>query len=119
MKFRFWEPADLESLRPIFEENKGPIPDLNTTIGVLAEDDDGNIVACGSLQVMLHAGNLWVHPDHRGQRVWEKLFDKLNEKVQPGPGMVYLTFPTNEKAAHAAQKLGFEPLPWPVFKKEF
>lgn len=83
-----------------------------------AIDEQGDIIGHLYLELVPHAGKLWVAEEWRHQGVATKLFEFLDSNLVHESGSGYYVFPSNEGSKSVCRRLGLEPL-GEVWKREF
>lgn len=59
------------------------VPHLTAATRVVVVEQDGQVIGCHLLQVVLHAEGLWIHPDHRGKTsVARRLWARVRSEVR-------------------------------------
>lgn len=116
MVFRKVEDTDWPQIIEIFKEEGQKAPDKSTMTGAVCEQN-GEIIAFRGVEVMIHAGPLWVRKDYRGKGIWRGLSEVINKWFTKGTG--YYVFSSSPKTDAINRKLGLEDLKLKVFKKEF
>lgn len=82
------------------------VPLLTPDSRVVVVEQDGTVVGCHVLQVILHAECLWVHPDHRGKasvarRLWSRVRSEVREHYGlPGFITMAVSAPVRQLLAH-------------------
>jgi len=118
MEVRLIEPGEWEALRPIFEREGGTMPDPTKSTAVMAFDEKG-LAGFWTLQQVYHAGPLWVREDQRGTGLWRALHERLDSLFAPVRGTGYYSFSGEAKVEHIFKKLGYEELPYKLWKRGF
>jgi len=120
LKYRFLKAEDREQLSAIFTAENGQLPEGPTFTAIVAEDPEGKIVGFWGLELMAHAGPLWIHPDYRGTGIWRKLHAALNLIFRGSPkNHGYYVFSKSPKTDHMFRALGLEETGMKVFRKAF
>jgi GNAT superfamily N-acetyltransferase len=111
-------PEEWSNLADIYRAQADELPQAEQNTAIVAEVD-GRIVGMWGLNLIAHAGPLWVDPEWRGQGVPDRMGHALDELVKRLGGKGYLTFPSHRGAEEAMIRLGLTPTTWKVFKREF
>jgi len=109
-------------LRKIYKENNARISPCSPNIvtHVVAQLPDETIVGSLSLELIPHAGGLWIAEPFRGQGVAVKLYKEIENKVLTQvSNSGYYTFPSNPTAVRVMEKLGLEKMPWEVWRRSY
>lgn len=107
---------EVESLRPIFAEQKAVFPNPQYSFFVGAVEPGGRVVAFLCFQLQLHAEPM--HIEHPHEAVFQRLVD-IGEKLlleRVGPCLVY-TFTPAGKITKLAAAAGMQLEPWNVMSK--
>ncbi len=103
-------------LEPAYAAQGGPLGHEAQNEAIVA-DAGGEIVGMWALNLVPHAGPLWVAPEWRGRGIAQAMGAALDPVAQ-GLGMPgYFAFPSNMGAVHVMEKLNMEALPWKVYKR--
>lgn len=118
-KIRLLEKAEYETLlRPVFEAENGVLPDPAKSIVAGAFDEAGELCGFWCLQLMWHNGPLWIRPDHRGTGLWRRLHLLIDALFLRKHGTGYYSFSGEPKVETIMTQLGYELLPYKVWKRE-
>jgi len=128
VKVRIVQPEEWDAIRAIFDQEGGVCPSPEHATAAVAIDDKGpllgpdqmqNLAGFWTLQTVLHAGPLWIRPDHRGTRLWWPLNQCLAHLVEemPGPSGFY-SFSSGPRMNHVFGQLGYQELNYRVWKRE-
>lgn len=109
-------PEEWEQLRPVFEAEGGRMPEH--AYAAVAFDEQG-LAGFWTLQPMFHAGPLWIRPDQRGTGLWGKLHGVLDGIFSRVKGSGYYSFSGEPKVETIFRKLGYNELPYKLWKREF
>ncbi len=114
-----------EKLIPIFEEQGWYLPHPALAEASVVHDENGNIVGMFQLQLVSHAGPMWVSPEWRGKvdllnmvevlKAW--LQENKGENPLIGKGIIILA--TNAVIEKVARDAGMIEVEAKVFKGEF
>ncbi len=118
MEIRLIKSDEWPELEPIFEEQGGKLPDPARATASVAIDN-GEIAGFWMLQHALHCGPLWIRPDHRGTRLWKPLHEEVDRIFVSSPGTGYYSFSGEPKVEEIFRRLGYQELPYKLWKKEF
>lgn len=119
MTLRRLRPDERDRVKPVYEAENGHLPDEGDAVFYVAEDERGDIIGLWALELMLHAGPLWVDPRYRGYGLYRKLFDLMVKDLPKVPGSGFYVFSGSDRTSHILQNLGLTDLAWRVYKKEF
>lgn len=117
MGIRILAPEEYELLKPIFEAEGGQLPDPKKSVVAAAFDENG-LAGFWCLQLMWHKGPLWIREDRRGTGLWRKLHGILDALFMKKHGAGYYSFSGEAKVETIMAQLGYELLPYKVWKKE-
>lgn len=116
LDIRLLTPEEVETLRPIFAEQKAIFPNTQYAFFVGAVEPGGRVVAFLCFQLQLHAEPMHIEPGY--QRAFKRMIEvgeqTLLERV--GPCLVY-TFTPAGKITQLAQAAGMQMEPWVVMSK--
>ena len=104
-------------LEPIFRSEGGRMPESHNATGVAAYDENG-LAGFWVLQMVWHAGPLWIRPDLRGKGLWRRLHAALHILFDKKPGSGYYSFSGDERMDHVFAELGYRNLNYKVWSKE-
>lgn len=113
---RVLTPEEVESLRPIFEQEHAIFPNPATSFAVGAVEPGGRVIAFLFFQLQIHAEPM--HIEHPHEALFTRLI-KIGEKTlleRVGPCLVY-TFTPAGKVTALAQAAGMKIEPWNVMSK--
>lgn len=113
---RVLTPEEVESLRPLFEQQQAIFPNPSSSFAVGAVDAKGNIVAFLFFQLQVHAEPMKI--DHPHEALFSRLI-KVGEKTlveRCGPTLVYAFTPAG-KVTQLAAAAGMQMEPWVVMSK--
>lgn len=110
--------TEWEKLTDIYRAHSDELPPAEQNTAVVAEVD-GRIVGLWGLNVVLHAGPLWVAPEWRGRGVSDQMGAAIEKLAHDLGSKGYLMFPSNQHAERAAARAGLTPVDWKVYRKEF
>lgn len=113
---RVLTPEEVETLKPIFTEQKAVFPNPDYSFFVGAVEPGGRVVAFLCFQIQLHAEPM--HIEHPYESVFQRLVD-VGEKTlleRVGPCLVY-TFTPAGKITQLARAAGMQLEPWNVMSK--
>lgn len=117
---RLIKPDEWPRIAPIFEQEKGKMPCLDASRAAILEKGS-EIIGFWAVQLVPHAGPLWIREDHRGQGLWRDLHKALEGVFTREPGTGYFSFhdPEQMNMRTILTQLGYTALPYLVWKKEF
>ena len=110
--------AEWEKLTEVYRSQSDELPPAEQNTAVVAEVD-GRIVGMWGLNLVLHAGPLWVAPEWRGKGVSDQMGAAVEQLARNLGAKGYLMFPSNEHAERAAARAGLTPAQLKVYRKEF
>jgi GNAT superfamily N-acetyltransferase len=112
-------PADeWEKLREVYRGQSDDLPPAGQNTAIVAEVD-GQIIGMWGVNLVVHAGPLWVDPAWRGKGISDQMGTQVEELVRKLGASGYLMFPSNAGAEKVATRLGLEQPGWKVYRKEF
>ncbi|MCE5309637.1 MAG: GNAT family N-acetyltransferase [Acidobacteriales bacterium] len=111
-------PEEWERLRGTYEQQGDTLPRAEQNTAIVAEVD-GKIVGMWGINLLIHAGPLWVDPEWRGKGVPDQMGVALDELVKNAGGKGYLMFPSNKGSEQVAVRMGLKPAAWKIYVKEF
>ena len=117
-EIRIIQPHEWEMLEPVFQTEGGTMPDPQHSTAAVAFDSQG-VAGFWTLQRMLQAGPIWIRPDRRGTGLWRPLHALIDGLFLPAKGTGYYTFSGEPKVDTMLTQLGYNQLPWKVWKREF
>ncbi len=109
-------PEEWQRLLPFYLEQGASLPPPETA--VIAEYK-GHIVGLFALNVLLHAGPVWVAREWRGQGISDRMGQQLDELARATAFPGYLMLPSNPHSARLAVRLGLEPTGCSVYQRKF
>ena len=108
--------TEWELLKPIFDEQGGNMPNASA-IAAVAMDEKG-LAGFWTLQMMWHAGPLWIRPDLRGKGLWRRLHTCIHRLFIQHAGTGYYSFSGEPRMEHVFTELGYTKLPYTLWKRE-
>ena len=102
-------------LNTMYKRHGGELPAKGTAV-IFVIEENNEIIATSTLQLLLHAGGLWIDPLYRGKGLWLKIKAFGEKWLRNTPIEHYYMFPSNSMSSSVAKKLGAEEMPWKVFK---
>lgn len=116
--YRRLQSEEWEKLRPVYASQGAelPSPEYN---GAIVAEVDGQIVGMNGLNLIIHAGPLWVHPDWRRLGIATRMGQELDALIKGLGEAGYYSFPSNRNSEAIMQKLGMERLDWTVYRRIF
>jgi hypothetical protein len=105
IEYRYLTPDEYESLRPIFEENGGDLPDSQLS-AIYAAFDDERIVGFQVLQYVPHAEPRWVAEDYRGRVSWREFQKGVEDLFDKSQGGSYYVFPSDARISKLCKRGG-------------
>ncbi len=107
-----------ERLGPIYAAQGGPLGHSEQNEAIIAEMG-AEIVGMWALNLVPHAGPLWVAPGWRGHGIAQNM-GKVLDNIAQGLGVEgYFSFPSNPDSVRVMERLGMTFLPWKVYKRGF
>lgn len=106
-----------DRLETIYRQQSDALPEAAQNTAIVAECD-GRIVGMWGINLVAHAGPLWVDPEWRGKGVSDQMNAALNELLRDAGAKGYLMFPSNEASEKVAVRVGLTLTGWKVYKKE-
>lgn len=118
MIIRPLELSDWHLLKPIFDEEGGtvPSPEISKIMGAFSET--GELVGFWGFQLVFQAGPLWIRPDHRKTRLWERLHLSLCDFLKSRRVESFYSFSGQPKVESIMRQLNYKDLGWKVWSKE-
>lgn len=112
--YRWLEPEEIETLRPIFEDNGGelPSPQFSQIYGAL--NDAGKVVGFHVLQLIPHLEPMYIEPDYRAKVNWREFQRGIEAVIS---GVEYYIFPGNDRVANLCKRGKMEEVQTRAFKK--
>jgi len=111
IEYRILPTSEYERIAPIFAEFGCAPPEDGW---VFVGEEAGEVVSLQCVHKVIHAGPVWIRPDHRGNGVWPEMQEHVERAL--GEGAYYYQFGT-DKNERRLQELGLEPLGWRVWGK--
>jgi hypothetical protein len=108
------KPNEWTKLAPIYATEGGNLPNPIFSSSIVAEDDKG-IAGFWGIELVPHAGPLYIRTDLRGTGLWKELNERLN--VELGSGY-YVYVQPGSATEKICEKLGMTNTGWTVWKKE-
>ena len=115
--YRQISPDEWGRLQEIYRENGAELPEAERNTAIVAEVA-GRVVGMWGINLVIHAGPLWVDPEWRGKGVSDGMSKALDALVRP-LASGYLMFPSNAASERVARRIGLEEMNWKVFRREF
>lgn len=118
VKVRIVQPEEWPAIREVFAEQGGTAPHPDHAIASVAIDEQG-LAGFWVCQTVLHAGPLWIRPDHRGTRLWwplNKMLVSLVKELPNAPG--FYSFSDGPRMNHVFKQLGYQDMNYKVWKLE-
>lgn len=119
LKARMLQRDELFRLKKFYRMNDSKMNPEDLYSASVIETSDEKIVGMLGLELIPHAGPLYVLPEFRGHGLAVQLYRTIEANLTKKPRTGYYTFPSNDISKHIAQKLGLEKLPCEVWKREF
>lgn len=116
--FRELRADEWERLRPIYEENGDTLPSPESNAAFIAEAD-GKIIGLFGLNLVAHAGPVWVDAEWRGKRIADEMAQQLMKAAEAAGAKGFLMFPSNPQSESLAKRMGLVPVAVKVYKREF
>jgi hypothetical protein len=115
IEYRPLNPAEIESVRHVFESANSPMPQegYSTFIGAL---QDNKVIGFIVLQLKLHAEPMWIEQGH--SEVFQPIVKAAEKHILRtcGPQWTYLFAPAG-RISQLAQTMGMQIEPWVVLSK--
>ncbi len=118
MTVRMLPDAEWEKARPIYEAHGDKLPELGSGQIIVAEAD-GQIIGLWGVNMVLHAGPLWVAPEFRRMGVADEMGKAVDAMAQGLGAKGYLMFPSNRGAVAVAERMHLTPTEWVVYRRDF
>lgn len=119
MEIRVIKADEWEKIRGVFEQEGGKLPNPHFSTAIVAEDE-GEIVGFWCLELVPHAGPLYVSPIYRGKGLHKELMAEMEKKLmnhQRGTG--FYVFSDTERTDHICEQAGMKEMGWKVWKREY
>jgi hypothetical protein len=115
MTYRLLSAEEWPRLEAVMQKHGARTPSPAGASAAVAEDADGNIQGILFLQLVIHMEPLVLeNPNVR----FDRLAQVLHESVSQYKGLVYYSFSETEVVNGMAKHMGFDRLPYEVWKKE-
>ena len=110
MEYRFLADDEFYRITPVFEEYGSlvPLPALSKV--AIAEETDA--LSFYVFQLLPHAEPMYIHPKHRGTKVWFNLAQMLKPLAVVRPTFIVAE---NAESVKMCEALGLKRIPHPVY----
>ena len=105
-------------LEEVFKAEGGNLPHPTTANVMGAFDAEGKLIGFWCFQLSYHAGPLWIHPEHRGTKLWQKIHEKLCSWLSTTSVSSFYSFSGQSKVESIFKQLGYKDLGYKVWTKE-
>lgn len=116
MTVRKLTPEEWGRIQEIFQREFNENPPHSSTSTVVVAEEDGEIVALGTVQTVVHVEPFWVKETHRGRYIIPLLVNKISSLFPALP--CAFAYTRSDRVATLLEYFGFEPLNWKVFRWE-
>lgn len=119
MALKILQPEEWDRLEPIFAQQDWHLPDPAVATVVVDENNEGEIIALGVLQLVLHAEPFWVRPEDRGSFDWCSITSTIERIVANNdlfPGVLVVA--ENAQSEAMARSMGMKEIKGRVFAKQ-
>lgn len=117
MNIRLIQPEEWSALQPVFAAEGGRMPDPARATAAVAFDERG-LAGFWTLQLLWHAGPLWVREDLRGTGLWAKLHARIDSLFARELGAGYYSFSGEPKMEAIFARLGYRDLGYKAWARE-
>jgi len=119
LKIRYLSKEELYKLKTIFKQQGASIDPRTMLSAAVAELPDETIVGFLGLDLVPHAGPLFVEEKYRGHGLSYEFYNMIDKLMNKDKGTGFYTFPSTDASKHIVSKLGLEKMNWEIWKKEY
>jgi ribosomal protein S18 acetylase RimI-like enzyme len=117
LRFKFLSPEEYYLIEHIFEAENVPPPDPQWSKIIVALTPEGAVAGMICMQLIAHAEPIVVAPGFQGLGLGETLARMMDAYAEELQVAGLYTQPTNAASRGLAQKVGFQPAPFPLYVK--
>ena len=118
VEIRQLPPEEWARLTEIYQSQADQLPPSEHNTAIVAEIQ-GRIVGMFGINLIAHAGPIWVDPEWRGTGISQRMGAALDELIRNSGGKGYLMFPSNRGSELVAIRLGLRPRHVKVYQREY